>query len=122
MEAQAALERAAGPIVLDPVAAEGEHGAVVGVDGHLDVDLPIGVGEEDTDGFVQLEELGSAVHILVHCGRERRHLPRLVRAPATVEDPGRRTGRSRREKQTQRATPSRMLRTSSSASSSSNGR
>ena len=54
--AQATLERAPGPVVLDPIATKREHRAVVGVDGHLHVDLPVGLGQQDPDVVFEVEQ------------------------------------------------------------------
>ena len=45
--AQATLERTPGPVVLDPIATEREDGAVIGVDGHLHIDLSVRLGQQD---------------------------------------------------------------------------
>ena len=70
MEAQAALEGSARPVVLDPVATKREDRAVVGVDGNLDVDLAVRIGQKGTDVPLQLEDFGSVVDIPVDRFRE----------------------------------------------------
>src|SRR6185437_2687906 len=66
------LEWSPGAVVLDPVAAERQDRAVVGVDGHLHVDLPVGLGQEDPDAVFDVEQRGGAVDVLTDRRIERR--------------------------------------------------
>ncbi len=61
---EATLERSPGPVVLHPVAPEDQDRAVVGPDGHLDVELAVGLGQEDPDVLFEVEQGGGAVDVL----------------------------------------------------------
>ena len=58
MEAQSALGRAAGGVVVDPPADEHLDAAVVAPDGHGHLEDPLGAGQDGEDVVLQADELG----------------------------------------------------------------
>ena len=91
---QAPLEGSPCPVVLDPVATERQDGAIVGVDRHLDVDLTVGLVEQDPHFLFDLEHRRDALDVRVDRIVERaRHAMRLPTAVRT--DYGRSAVRNR---------------------------
>ena len=68
--AQAALEGSPSTVVLDPVAPERQDGPVVGMDRHLDVDLAVGLGHQNSHVLLDAEQRCGLVDVGVDRFRE----------------------------------------------------